>query len=107
MALPGLDLLAQAYSVPLVDDWDHATALAREFGAQPVPEIVHAEAEAYALPDSAGQLRMGRGYFVLPAWIALIQKEWEGASKHAAFKIPDMRTSTDCRASCRAPHLGQ
>ena len=48
-----LAMLAAAYGVPLVDDWEHGTALAQEQGAQPIPEILHAEAEAWALSPEA------------------------------------------------------
>jgi hypothetical protein len=48
-----LAMLAAAYGRPLVDDWEHGTALAQEQGAQPIPEILHAEAEAWALLHQA------------------------------------------------------
>lgn len=47
--LAGLDLLAEEYGVRVLDRWEDAEALARELGAEPVPEILHAEAEAWLL----------------------------------------------------------
>ena len=46
---PGLDLVAAAYGVRLLDRWEDAAAVAREHGAEPIPEILHAEAEAWHL----------------------------------------------------------
>jgi hypothetical protein len=47
--MPGLDLLARQYGVRLLDRWEDAAAVAREHGAEPVPEILHAEAEGWLL----------------------------------------------------------
>ncbi|HTZ63477.1 MAG TPA: hypothetical protein VMB51_05180 [Solirubrobacteraceae bacterium] len=47
--LAGLDLLAEQYGVRVLDRWEDAAALARELGAEPIPEILHAEAEAWLL----------------------------------------------------------
>lgn len=62
--LSALEMLASAYGVPLVRDWDDALAIAQEFGGQPVPEILYAEAEAWG-PQGGVQ----GGYFVPPLWI--------------------------------------
>lgn len=47
--MPGLDLLAEQYGVRVLDRWEDAAAVAREYGAEPIPEILHAEAEAWRL----------------------------------------------------------
>lgn len=61
----GVSLLAEQYGVPLLDDWNHGLALAQEQGAKPVPEIMHAEAEAWYREES----RARGGRFVAPSWI--------------------------------------
>lgn len=45
----GVQMIAEQYGVRALDRWEDAAALARELGAEPVPEILHAEAEAWLL----------------------------------------------------------
>jgi hypothetical protein len=57
-----LDLLAEQYGVRVLDRWEDAAAVAREYGAEPVPGILHAEAEAWHLgPEKHEPLFPGMG----------------------------------------------
>lgn len=44
-----IQMIAEQYGVRALDRWEDAAAVAREYGAEPIPEILHAEAEAWQL----------------------------------------------------------
>ena len=85
-----LSMLADAYGVPLVDDWEHGTALAQEQGAQPVPEILHAEAEAWAKPTFL-EAGITMAFTASTANLAAAMQRMSEAISAASVSINDMR----------------
>lgn len=70
----GLDLLAEQYGVRVLDRWEDAAALAREHGAEPIPEILHAEAEAWWMVQPKGVPLVG---FFMPSAMGLTREALE------------------------------
>jgi hypothetical protein len=110
---PGLDLLARQYGARLLDRWEDAAAVAREYGAEPVPEILHAEAEAwsgrpfpweaFSVAISGSMLDMARAFEQMSAAISASSSavgQWldtapaaERQSKDERFDTPRQRHS--------------
>jgi hypothetical protein len=100
-ALPGLDLLAQAYGVRLLDGWEDAAALAREYGAEPIPEILHAEAEAWLLGPEKHEPLFPRG----------MRSHYGDLERRIRHLLPWIRrelivTTEMCQEAPRGPYLG-